>query len=138
MPGDDHAQLGTADEALGRVDPGHHASFRPDALDLAVLEDVHAHVGTGPRIAPGHGVMPPGAAARLVERTEDRIARPTDVHDRHQLLHLFRGDPLRLHPLQQVGMHRAQVAPHLVMRLRQHQQAAREHDVVVQVPLSVS
>ena len=78
--------------------------------------------------------MPGGAAARLVERAEDRVAGSVDVDDRHQFLHPLRRDPFGLHALQGVGVNRAQVAPHLVMGLAQHQEAAGgEHDVVVQV-----
>ena len=134
MAGHDDAQFLRADEALGGLYPRHPAGVGPHAGHLALLDDVHAHRRTGPRIAPGHGIMPRRAAARLIEGAQHRIARPVDIDDRHQFLDPVRSDPFGLHALQHVGMHRAQIAPHLVMGLGQHQQAARaEHDVVVQI-----
>ena len=88
----------------------------------------------GAGIAPGHGVVPPGAAARLPQRAEDGIARAVDVQDRAQLLHPGGRDEFGRHALQGVGVRGAQVAAHLVVGLRQHHHAAgAEHDVVVQV-----
>ncbi len=78
--------------------------------------------------------MARGAAAWLPERAQDRVARPVDVHDRHQPLDLGRVDEPRLHPLQRVGTFGPFVAAQLMLGLGQHHHAARrEHDVVVQI-----
>jgi hypothetical protein len=107
--------------------PDDLAALAPDARHLGLLDDVHPHVGTGPRIAPGDRVMARRAAARLPERAEHRIARPLDVDDRAELLDRRRPDELRRHALQRVGMRRALVAADLVLRLRQHHHAAGEN-----------
>ncbi|OIQ63140.1 hypothetical protein GALL_553210 [mine drainage metagenome] len=120
--------------ALGGLNPGDLTVFLGDALHLALLDDVHAHLRTGAGIAPCDGVVARRAAARLIKRAEDRVARAVDVDDRHQFLDLGRFDPRGFNALQQVGVDGAQVAAHLVMGLRQHQEAARgEHHVVVKI-----
>ena len=79
--------------------------------------------------------MARGAATGLILRPDHRIARPVDIHDRHQLLDAGPVQPFgRLDPLQLIGMDRALIAAHLMLGLGQHQQPARaEHDVIVQV-----
>ena len=134
MTGNHHAQFVAADKPFRGFNALHHAAFRAHGGDFGLLDDVHPHGRTGPRITPSHSIVPPRAAARLIKRAEDRIARTVDVDDWHQLFHLGRADVFGLHALQQVGMHRAQIAAHLMMGLRQHQKPARaEHDVVVQI-----
>ena len=131
---DHHAQLAAANEALGGVYARDLPGFGADAGHFAVLDDVHAHGGAGAGIAPGNGIMPPGAAARLPERAEDGVARAVDIQDRAQFLDPLGGDEFGGHALQRVGVGGAQVAPHLMMRLGQHHHATGgEHDVVVQV-----
>ena len=123
-----------ADVAFGGVDAGDLAVFGGDAFDLALLDDVHAHGGTGAGVAPGDGVMAGGAAAGLVEGAEDGVAGAVDVDDRDQFFDAVGADVFGGHTLQHVGVDGAQVAAHLVVGLGQHQQAAGgEHDVVVQV-----
>ena len=129
-----HAQFVATDKPFRGFNALHHAPFGAHGGDFGLLDDVHPHGRTGPGIAPSHGVMPPRAAPRLIKRPKDRIARPVNVDDRHQLFHLGRADVFGLHALQQVGMHRTKIAAHLVMGLRQHQKSARaEHHVVVQI-----
>ena len=109
-------------------------ALAPHAGHLAFLDDVHAHVGAGAGEPPGHGIVARGAAARLPEAAEHRIARPVDVHDRAEFLDPPGPDPLGRDALQRVGVGGALVAAHLVMGLRQHDDAAgREHDVVVEI-----
>jgi hypothetical protein len=54
------------------------AAIAVDADDLAILDDVDAHLVGAARIAPGDGVVPARAAARLVIGAEDRIAAVRD------------------------------------------------------------
>ncbi len=134
MAGDDHSELVATDEALRGLDAGDLAALDPDAGHLGLLDHVHAHRRAGACIAPGHGIVPRGAAARLVKRAEDRIARPFDIDDRHQFLDLLRADPLGRDALQVVGIDGALVAPDLMFGLAEHEKAAGgKHDVVVQV-----
>ena len=78
--------------------------------------------------------MARGAAARLPERTQDRIARPVDIDDRHNLLDAGGADKFGFHALQGIGMGGAFIAADLMLCLRQHQHAAGgKHDVVVQI-----
>ncbi len=134
MARDDHAKLVAADGSLRGLDTRDLAALGRHAGDLALLDHVHAHRRTGAGIAPGHRVVARGAAAFLVKRAEDRIARPLDVDDRDKLLDLIRPDPAGFDPLQVVGIDGALVATDLVFGLAQHQKpAGGEHDVVVQV-----
>ena len=111
------------------------AVVRPiDARHLAFLDHVDAEGRARAGIAPGHRVVARGAAARLPEPAEHRVARPLDVDDRAELLHPVGGDQLRLDPLQAVGLRGALPAAQLVLGLGQHQHAARaEHDVEVEL-----
>ncbi len=134
VAGDHHAQLVTVDIATVGRHARHLAVFLTDAGDLAFLDHVHAHIGTGPRIAPGHRIMACRAATALPEPAQNRVAWPVDIDDRHQFLDLFGPDEFGLYPLQRIGMGRALVAAHLVLGLRQHDHATRaEHDVIVQI-----
>ena len=131
---DDDAQFATADVAFGGLDPADLTALGPHAGHLALLDDVHAHGRTGAGIAPGHGVMARGAAARLPQRPQHRIARAVDVQDRAQFLDAGGADEFGHHPLQRIGMGGAQIAAHLMVGLGQHHDTARrEHDVVVQI-----
>jgi hypothetical protein len=75
------------------------------------------------------------AAARLVIGAEDRVAAiRIIVDDRHDLLHFRRRDHAAVEPGEAVGVRRALEGAQLMLRLAQHENAARgEHDVVVQV-----
>jgi hypothetical protein len=86
MPGDDDGELAAGDVAAGGLDARDDAVRGGDALHLALLDDVHAHVGAGAGVAPGHGVVARGAAAGLPEGAQDRVARPLDVDDGAELL----------------------------------------------------
>jgi hypothetical protein len=118
------AELAAGDGPLGRVDPGNAPVFPPHTRHLGLLDDVHPHVRTGPRIAPGDRVMARGAAARLPQRAQNRVARPVEVDDRAQFLDPAGADEFGRHPLQRIGMGGALVAADLVFRLGQHHHAA--------------
>ena len=134
MPGHHDRQLAAVDIAQRGLDPGDLAARLAHARDLAFLDDVHPHVGTGPGIAPGHRVVARCAAARLPQRPQHRVARPRDRNDRHQFLDPLRGDELGRHALQRIGHRGALVAPHLGLGLGQHHHpAGAEHHVVIEV-----
>ena len=134
MPRHHNAEFFAADKALGGVHAGDIASFRGDAGDFALLDDVHPHRRAGPCIAPSHGIVTRGAAAGLIKRAQHRIARPVDIDDRHQFLDPLRPDPFGGDTLQGIGMGGALIAANFVMGLCQHQKPARaEHHVIVQI-----
>ena len=130
----DDAQFLAIDWALGCVD-AHDLTVRgAHAGDFAFLDDVHAHIGTCPRIAPCNRVMTGGAAAGLPERAQNRIARAVDIDDRAQVLDPFGADEFGFDALEHIGVGRALVAANFVVGLCQHHHAAgAEHDVIVQV-----
>ena len=130
----DDAQLVTGDVATIGADASDSPALLPHAGDFAFLDHMHAHIGTGPRIAPGHRIMARGPGPCLPERAQHRIARTVEIDNRYQFLDPLRRNPLCRHTLQRVGMGRTLVATDLVLGLGQHHHAARrEHDVVVQV-----
>ena len=123
------------DGAARRLETGDAPAVARDAGDLAVLDDVDAERVGAARIAPGHGVVAAGAAARLVVGAEDRIAAVgIVVDDRHDLLHLGRRDHAAVEAGEPVGVRGALEGAELVLGLAQHEHAARgEHDVEVQL-----
>ena len=130
----DHTQLIAVDVAFGCGNANNLAAFGADTFDFALLDDVHAHVGTGTCIAPSHRIVTGCAAAFLVEATHDGVARAVDIDDRDQLFQLLWGHPLGRNALQLVRHDGPLIAAHLMVGLREHDQAAgREHDVVVQI-----
>ena len=134
VAGDHDAELVAVDLAPGGVDACDAVAVAADAGDLALLDDVDAHVGAGAGVSPGHGVVAGGAGAGLPEAAEDRVARAVEVDDRHDFLDPLGAHEFRVHALQRVGVGGAAVAADLVLGLGEHEHAAgRVHDVVVQV-----
>ena len=134
MTGDDHTQLIAINRALGRVDPDDLTIFRPNARDLALLDNIHAHVTARPRIPPSNRIMTRRAAPRLPQPTQNWITWAINIHDRAQFFNTGRVDPFGLHTLQRIGMGCALIAAYLVVGLRQHNHTAwAEHDVVIQI-----
>ena len=79
--------------------------------------------------------MPSDTAAPLQCRAKNRVTarRATDIQRRTESLRLRRRQPFIVDALQTVGMHVTPEHLHVVMGVRQHQNAARRiHDVVVQ------
>ncbi len=134
MTGHDQPELVAADIAAICGHTRHAAILARNPGDLAFLDDVHPHGRARPRIAPGHRIVARGAAARLPEPAQNRVARPVEIDDRHDFLDAGGRDEFGRHALKRVGLRRALVAPHLVFGLRQHDHATgAEHDVVIEV-----
>ena len=137
VPRRGHADLGGLDAAAGGLHRLHRAlGVADDAGDFAVLEDVHPQPVGGAGIAPGHGVVPGGAAPPLERGTQHRIAHVVgDVQGRAVGLRLLRRQPLIVHARGPVGVDVALEHLHVVHRVGQHHHAPlAEHDVVVQLP----
>ena len=85
-------------------------------------------------VAPGHGVVPGGAAAPLQGGAQHRVAQVVEVERRAERLGLRRRQPLIVDAVEPVGVDVALGDLHVVDGVREHHHAARaEHDVVVQL-----
>src|SRR5205085_1464689 len=80
-------------DRAARGDDAAAASVLDDEIqDLAVLDDVEAETARRARIAPGDGIMPGGAAARLPGAAIDREAGVrAEIVDRHDAAHILDG-----------------------------------------------
>src|SRR4029078_9993978 len=78
-----------ADEAARGLDAEHLAVLDAKAGRLAILYDVDAARIRRARIAPGHGVVTNGAAARLQEGATDGKAGIVEIGKRNQPAHAF-------------------------------------------------
>jgi hypothetical protein len=107
-----------------------------DAGDLAILHDVDTALIGSPRVAPGHGVVPHGAAAPLQQAALDREPRVVVVEvwrERANLLALeqFGVDAVHAH-----GIAAPRVGVTLGVGVIEVEHAAlADHGVVVDVPL---
>jgi hypothetical protein len=120
-------------------DAGHASRIAPHAGDFAMLDDVNAGARCRARVAPGDRVVAHGAAARLQEAAQHRIAAVIQVDQRHQRLHLLAAQRLGIHSQQPhlVGAPGEQVA--LALGIEQVQRAAlAHHGVEVQLRSSPS
>ncbi len=134
MARDDHRDLFGFHRALRRLKSGDRAVHHIDAGNLTALDDVDAHIGRRPRVAPCDSIVTSGAAARLPEGAQHRIARASGFDDRADLLDLLRRDHLGRYACDAVGVGGALPGAQLMLCLRQHQDAAgAEHDVEVQL-----
>ncbi len=135
MPGDADAELLAADRAARGLDADDLAAVARDAGDLAVLDDVDpARVG-GARVAPGNGIVARGAAARLHEAADDRVARAIRaVEQRHEVADLVAAHQLGVDAIQPHGIAAALEGVELGGRVREVEHAAlAEHDVEVEL-----
>ena len=57
MPRYNHAQFFASDMSAASLNPRHVTARLGDASHFGFLQNMHAHIGTRPRIAPSHGVM---------------------------------------------------------------------------------
>ena len=131
----DHPDLPCTDGATRGFEAGHLSTVAVDAGDFTVLNDVDAQRVRTARITPGHRIVTGRAAARLVIGAEDRVAAVgIVVDDRHDLFYFFRRDHAAVEAGQPVGVGGALEGAELVLRLTQHDNAARtEHHIVVQL-----
>ena len=108
-----------------------------DPPHLAALDQVDPERVSRPRESPRHVLVPGDAAARLVGRTEHRVAHVRrDVHHRTDLGHLRRLEPLGVDPVQHVRLDAADTVPHVLQRVRQVDDASlAEQQVVIELRL---
>ncbi len=93
------------DGAARRPDAGHAPAGDVDAGHLGALDEVDAERIGRPRIAPRDVVVLGDAAARLVGRPEDRVARlGRDVEDRADARHVLDRQPFGVDAAQAVGV----------------------------------
>src|SRR5690606_11665654 len=103
VPGRGERDLPGVDPAAGRLDADGAAVLDDHLGDLAVLDDVHAHLVGLAGERPGDVVVLGDAGAGLVGAAEDGVADVLgDVEDRHDLLDLLRVEPLGVHAVELV------------------------------------
>ena len=134
MAGHHNSQFAAVDRAPRRLDSGQAVAVPANGGHFAVLDHMHAHIGTGPRISPSDRIMAGSAGTRLPQRPQNRIARSIDIDDRTQFLDPLRSDEFGLHALMEIGVANPHIAVLFVMGLGQHHHPARaEHDVEIQI-----
>ena len=135
VPGPAEPDLAGVDPPAGRLHGHHPVAVLDEAGDLAVLDDVHAHLVALAGEGPGHVVVLGDARARLVGRPHHRVADVVpDVDDRAQLLDLLRADPLRVDAVELVRVDPAHRLADVPQGVRQvHHAALGEQEVVLQL-----
>ena len=81
------ANPGRFDKAAGGFNSGDFTALTAQRCHLTILDDINAQIISRPRIAPGNGVMPRGAATFLQKAAHHRIAdRLVDIDRWHEFL----------------------------------------------------
>src|SRR5215218_2885099 len=95
MAGCNETHLARSDRALGGVYALDPIVRDVKARDFGALDDVHPPVARCLSITPGYPVMFGDATTRLVGGTMNRVSDIfADIDYGHQLLHLYRSEPL--------------------------------------------
>src|ERR1700719_713453 len=136
MSGDCDADRIGRNEAARSLDPRDASAVADDARNFAMLDDIDASLGRPARVAPGDGLVAHGAAARLQESTQRRVAAVVEVDERYERLHGLAPEAFRIHAedAHLIGAAREQIALRLGMK-EGERAALADHGIEIELAL---